>query len=159
MVAASYEIALIVAKDKKPHTIGEELIMPATKVLVKHVIGNEAALKLNSVLLSNNAIQRRITEMSTDISEQVLTEVQSSKYGFAIQLDETTDVSKCAQLLVFMHYATKNSTRSELLLNSELRTTKKEDVFEFVDNFFKESSLQWSKLVGYTTDGAPALLD
>ena len=84
MVTASYEIALIVAKNKKPHTIGEELIMPAAKVLVKHVIGDEAVSKLNSVSLSNNTIQRRITEMSTDINEQVLTKVKGSKYVFAI---------------------------------------------------------------------------
>ena len=42
IVTASYEIALPVAKNKKPHTIPEELIMPAAKVLVKYVIGNEA---------------------------------------------------------------------------------------------------------------------
>ena len=59
--------------------------MPAAKVLVKHVIGDEAVSKLNSVLVSNNTIQRRITKMSTDIKEQVITEVQGSKYGFAIQ--------------------------------------------------------------------------
>ena len=31
-------------------------------------------------------IQRCFTETSTDINEQVITEVQGSKYGFAIQL-------------------------------------------------------------------------
>ena len=81
--------------------------MPAAKVLVKHVIGHKAVSNLNSVSLSNNTIQRRITEMSTDINEQVITEVQGSKYGFAIQLDKTTDVSNCAQLLVLVRYATK----------------------------------------------------
>ena len=79
--------------------------MPAAKVLVKHVIGDEATSKLNSVSLSNNTIQQCTTEMSTDINKQVLTEVQSSKYGFAIKLDETTDVSNCAQLLVFVRHA------------------------------------------------------
>ena len=69
MVTASYEIALLVANNKKPHTIAEELIMPAAKVLVKHVIGNEAVSKLNSVSVSNNTIQRRIREMSTDIKK------------------------------------------------------------------------------------------
>ena len=59
--------------------------MPAAKVLVKHVIGDEAVSKLNSVSVSNNTIQRRITEMSTDIKEQVIAEVQGSKYGFAIK--------------------------------------------------------------------------
>ena len=38
--------------------------------------------------------QRRITEMSTDVKEQIITEVHGSKYGFAIQLDESTNVKK-----------------------------------------------------------------
>ena len=80
--------------------------------------------------------------MSTDINEQVITEVQGSKYGFAIQLDEATDVSNCAQLLVFVRYATKDSIGSELLLSIEMRITiKGEGVFELVDNFFKENGL------------------
>ena len=83
--------------------------MPAAKVLVKQVIGDEVVSNLNSVLLSNNTIQRRITEMSTDINEQVFTEVQGSKYEFSIQLAETTDVLNWAQLLVFVRYATKDS--------------------------------------------------
>ena len=59
--------------------------MPAAKVLVKHVIGDEAVSKFNSVSVSNNTIQRRITEMSTNIKEHVTTEVQGSKYRFIIQ--------------------------------------------------------------------------
>ena len=38
IATASYEIALLVAKNKKPHTIAEKLIVPVTKVLVKHVM-------------------------------------------------------------------------------------------------------------------------
>ena len=139
MVTASNEIALIVAKNKKPHSIEEELIIPAEKVLVKHVIGDEAALKLNNVSLSNNTIQRRVTKMSTDINQQVLKEVQSSKYGFAIQLDETTNGLNCAQFLVLVRNATKDSIESELLLSNELRTTtRKERVFDLVNNLKKK---------------------
>ena len=124
------------------------------------MIGDEAVSKLNSVSMSNNTIQQRFTEMSTDIKEQVITKVQGSKYGFAIQLDESTDVSNCAQLLAYERYATKDTIRSELLLINEMRTTtKRNDVFELVDNFFKNNGLQWTKLVGCTTDGAPAMLD
>ena len=58
-----------------------------------------------------------------------------------------------------MRYATKDSNRGVLLLSIKMRTTTKgEDVFELVDNFFKENGLQWSKLVGCTTDGTPAML-
>ena len=113
--------------------------MLAAKMLVKHVIGDEAVSKLNSVSVSNNTIQLRITEMSTDIKEEVITEAQGSKYGFAIQLDESTDVSNCAQLLVYVRYTTKYAIRSELLLINEMRaTTKGKDVFVHVDNFFKK---------------------
>ena len=141
-MTVSYEIALLVAKNKKPHTIAEKVIIPAAKVLVKYVIGDEAVSKLNSVLASNNTIQRRITEMPTSIEKQVITVVQGSKYGFAIQLDESTDVSNCAQLLVYVRYAINDAIRSELLLIIEMRTTTKgEDVFELVDNFFKENCL------------------
>ena len=143
IVTASYEIALLVAKNKKPHTVAEEFIMPAAKALVKHAIGDEAVSKLNSVSVSNNTIQRRITEMSTEIKEQVITEVQGSKYGFTIQLVESTNVSNYAQLLVYMRYTTKDAIRSELLLINEMRTTTKgEDVFELVDNFFKKNGVQ-----------------
>ena len=94
IVTASHKISLLVAKNKKPHTIAEKLIMPAAKALVKHAIGNEAVSKLNSVSVSDNTIQQRITEMSTDIKEQVITEVQGSKCGFAIQLDQSTNSVK-----------------------------------------------------------------
>ena len=51
-MTASYEIALLVAKNKKPHTIAEELIMPAAKVLVKHVIGDEAVFRCQIIRYS-----------------------------------------------------------------------------------------------------------
>ena len=35
IVAASYEIALLVAEQKQPHTITESLILPGAKILVK----------------------------------------------------------------------------------------------------------------------------
>ena len=56
IVTASYEVSLLVARNKKPHTIAEELVMPAAKVLAKHVIGDKAVSKLNSVSVSNNTI-------------------------------------------------------------------------------------------------------
>ena len=37
-------------------------------------------------------------------------------------------------------------------------TTKGKDIFNIVDEFFKKNDLEWSKLVGCATDGAPAML-
>ena len=52
ITTASYEIALLVAKNKKPHTTAEELIVPAAKVLMKHVIGNEAVFRCQIIQYS-----------------------------------------------------------------------------------------------------------
>ena len=49
VVKASYEVALLVAKSMKALAIGESLVMPAAKVLVKNAIGVEAAAKLETV--------------------------------------------------------------------------------------------------------------
>ena len=35
---ASYNISLLIAKAGKPHTIGEELILPAVKEVIKTVL-------------------------------------------------------------------------------------------------------------------------
>ena len=49
---ASYEVSLMIAKQKKAHTIGENLVLPAAKVMVCCVFGNKSVKKINSISLS-----------------------------------------------------------------------------------------------------------
>ena len=84
VVAASFEIALLVAEQKQPHTIAESFILPGAKILVKQVFGEQAVAKLNAVSLSDNRMKRRIEKMSDDIADQILAEIKKSKFGFAI---------------------------------------------------------------------------
>ena len=115
--------------------------------------------KLDSVSLSNNTVKRRIEEMSVDITDQVIAGVRDSKFGFALQLDESTDVTNCCQLLVYVRFTQNDAVKTELLLNHEASTTsKEEDIFNCLDNFFKENELDWGNLFGCTTDGAPSML-
>ena len=159
VVAASYEIALLVAEQGQPHTIAQSLILPGAKILVKRVFGEQAIAKLNAVSLSDNTIKRRIEEMSDDIADQILAEIKESKFGFAIQLDESTDITNYCQLLVYVRYAQANIMKTELLLNHEVSTTTKgKDIFDILDSFFKKNGLDWKNLVGCTTDGAPSML-
>ena len=51
-VEASYVVSLRVAKAKKAHTIGEELIFPCIKDVVRLMIGTEAVNKLNALFIS-----------------------------------------------------------------------------------------------------------
>ena len=88
---ASHVVALLVAKNTKAHTIGVSLVIRATMILVKQVIGEEVAAKLESVSLSNSTVKNQIEEMSVDIAEQVISGVKDSKFGCYIQLDESKD--------------------------------------------------------------------
>ena len=160
VVKPSYEVAFLVAENMKAHTIGEPLVMPAAKILVKNVIRVEAAAKLETVSLSNNTVKNRVEEMSINIAGQVISGVKNSKFGFSMQLDESTDITSNAQLLDNVRYTTQeNDVKTELLMSKELSsTTKGKDAFEVLDNFFKQNKLDWKNLVGCTTNGAPSML-
>ncbi|XP_031336653.1 SCAN domain-containing protein 3-like [Photinus pyralis] len=132
-VQASYEIALEVAKNKKPHTIAESLIKPCLKL----ILGDASEMKMRNISLSNNTIQRRIADMSADVREQILSEIRESPL-FSLQLDESTDVSSCSQLLVFAKYIHLDDIKEEFLFCAPLKTTtKSEDVMNMIRTSLK----------------------
>ena len=67
LLRASY-VTYRIAKTKKPHTRGEELLLPAAMDKVRQVIDQSAADKLKTIPLSNDTIGRRIEKMSGDIN-------------------------------------------------------------------------------------------
>jgi len=109
--------------------------------------------------LSNDTVYRRIEEMSMDILQQVISEIRSSENRFAIQLDESIDVTNCAQLVIFARYVGNEGIKEEFFVNAALKaTTTGDDIFEMMNAFFKQHSLKWENLRGCTTDGAPVML-
>ena len=116
MLEASYEVALRIAKEKKAHTIGETLVKPCAVVMANLVCGPEEAKELKSVPLCNNTIKRRIEDMSNDIVSQVTQELRESRCRFSLQLDESTDVASCSQLLVFVRYLAGFAVKEEILI-------------------------------------------
>ncbi|XP_068212637.1 zinc finger BED domain-containing protein 5-like [Palaemon carinicauda] len=66
-----------------------------------------------------------------------------------VSLDESTDVSSCSQLLVFVRYINSGDNQDEFLFCSALETTTKaDDVMEKVSTFFQEEDLQWENVCG-----------
>lgn len=100
---ASFEIAFMIAKQKKPHTIGEELIKPCVLKATQIILGEDAEQKMKSISLSNNTVKRRIDDIAADITSQIINKVKLSPY-FAISCDESTDIVNCAQLIVYVRY-------------------------------------------------------
>ncbi|XP_065675668.1 zinc finger BED domain-containing protein 5-like [Hydra vulgaris] len=80
IVKASYKVSYIIAQKKNAHTLAEEVIL---------------------------SFKRRITDISSNIKENVINEIKESPY-FSIHLDESTDVSSIAQLIVFCRYIHNN---------------------------------------------------
>ena len=64
---ASYHISLMITKAGKPHTIGEELILPAVKEVIKTVLHKSPEKVIKSIPLSDNSIQRRVDKMAENV--------------------------------------------------------------------------------------------
>jgi hypothetical protein len=110
--------------------------------------------------LSNDTIRRRIQDMAYDILSQVVVEIKSCPSGmFSIQLDESTDVTHLAQLLVYVRYVNNDDIKTEFLLCKPLEnTTTARDIFKVVSNFFQEHGIEWKNLCAVCTGVAPAML-
>ena len=96
--------------------------------------------------------------MSEDIKMQIKDIFQDNNMMFALQLDESTDVSGLAHSLVFIRFIHINRIIEQFLCCLELAIRTREDVFKTVNYFIKENNFSWLKCVGIYTDGAPAMV-
>lgn len=156
-VEASYKIALLIAKDKKPHTIGESLIKPCLLTACSTVLGDDSYNKFAKIALSNDTVKRRIDDMAIDMKNQLVQKLKNSSF-FALQCDETTDISKQAQLLFYCRYIDQKKFLEEILFSKNLETTTKAvDIFSALQTFLEANDLPWERVIGICTDGAQAM--
>ena len=135
ILIASFEVAYLIAKQGKPHTVGETLIKPAALKMANIMLGKAAADKLSLIPLSNDTIRCRIDDMSVDILAQVVEDLVTSPTKFSLQLDESTDVAEMSQLIVFVRYVKGEEIKEEFLFCKPLTTTTKAaDVKKLVDD-------------------------
>ncbi|XP_035213968.1 protein ZBED8-like [Stegodyphus dumicola] len=155
LVEASFRVAYRIAKSKKPHhTIGETLIKPCALEMVELVCGLEQRKKLEAIPLSKDVIHSRIVEISCNILKQIIDELKASPFPFSMQLDETTDISNCSQLLVFVRYVSADTIKEEFLFCEPLlQTTKAVDVLTILNVFFSKHDFDWKKKTSFTLYG------
>ena len=137
-VYASYIAAYQIAKQKKPHDIGENLLMPVMKDFVKIMVGEKESKKLDSVSISATAVKRRIVDMSHDVLEQIVSQVNASPF-YAIQLDESTDIAGLPQLSLIIRYISDGKVLEELLFGKplHLHTRGEESLRVLMDSLTK----------------------
>ncbi|XP_067942942.1 protein FAM200C-like [Watersipora subatra] len=148
----------VLLRDKRPHAIGETLVKPCLLECTKIILGDTAVQKIADLFFSDSTVKSRIDDMSAEIKRQVIEKIKSSPM-FAIQLDEPTDVASISQLMVFARYVHRETIEEEFLFCSALtETTTAADVMNLVSDFFRKEHLDWAKVIGVCTDGAPAML-
>ena len=155
---ASYHVAKLIARQKKPHTIGETLLKPACLEIVRLMLGSKEVKEVSKVPLSADTIKRRIDDMSNDMLETLIKKLKTSP-KFSIQIDETTDINKKAQLLSVVRFVDGNSISEEYLFCKELpeRTTG-EEIFRITNDFFATHGIHWSNCISVCADGASAMM-
>ena len=83
----SYKVSYFTAKCGKPHTIRENLIIPADKEIMSIMFSNPVHIIFN-IPLSNNLVARSIDKVAKEITSNLVAELKLMK--FALQIDEST---------------------------------------------------------------------
>ncbi|GFT55863.1 SCAN domain-containing protein 3 [Nephila pilipes] len=155
---ASYHVAKLIARQKKPHTVGETLIKPACMEIIRLMLGPNEVKEVNKVSLSADTVKRRIHDMSSDILGTLIKKLLSAE-KFALQIDETTDIKNKAQLKAIVRFVDEDFIKEHYLFCKEvLERTTGEEIFRVTDDFFKICNIQWSNCLAVCTDGAAAMM-
>ena len=93
-----------------------------------------------------------------DYSKSQLVRRMAESPFFAIQLDESTDVTNFPQLLVYVRYIYDFEMIEDFLFCKPLegRTTSVE-IFKVLNDFIEQYGISWEKCVGVCSDGARAM--
>ena len=165
VLLASFMMAHVVLKSKRPYTELEAVILSCLKIAANLIYdGKEAVDKVSKISLSDTTVYRRCQSIATDLEqiEEKLKIIEKLKQApsFAIQLDKTTDVSAEAQLIVFCRFAniaSKKITEHYLFCKPLGVDATANAIFEKLDDYLKEKGLNWENCKSVTTDGAAAM--
>ncbi|XP_072383862.1 general transcription factor II-I repeat domain-containing protein 2-like [Diabrotica undecimpunctata] len=135
----SYEISRMIAKRSRPFNDGD-FLKECIEIAAKKMCP-EASKKFEKIQLNRMTIQRRLSDKLS-------------------ALDESTDISSTAQLLIFIRGVTQNfEVLEELLGMCSLKgQTKGVDILNVVLDEYSKTDLDLSKLSGVATDGALSMI-
>jgi len=153
---ASYKVAYQVAKCKKPHTIAEQLILPAAMDMVSIMLWEAAAKQLMNIPLSDTTISRRILDLAEDINDQLIDKLKGK--DFSLQLDEATDNNNDGHLICYVRFIDGSVFHEDLLFCRTIKSQARAvDLFQIFDFFITENNLMWEMCCGICNDGARSM--
>jgi hypothetical protein len=133
-LAASYTVALELAKSKKPFS-DESLVKKCAIEMAKAFGDSSMAEEFETVSLSHQTVARRVAHMDEHVRSMLCNVTEKSVY-FSLCLDDSTDQTDESQPLIFVRAIQSDVSTHEELLNlvSLHGTTKGSDIFEAVRN-------------------------
>ena len=94
-------------------------------------------------------------DLSANIKETVQIKLQST-IEFALQVDESTDISSKPQLLAFIHFVSGNQIINQFLCCKEMSLfTRGQDIFNILSAYLEKWNLSWNSCI---TDGVPCMV-
>jgi len=134
-------------------------LKPSLGAVCNELLGQSVASKMKDIPLSNDTVERRISDMAEGTETQFIEKIKKSKL-FSIQLDEATDIQKSSILLTYVRYNDRDESdmKKDILSVSELPThTTSREIFKVLNGFIDESGLECKNCVAVCTDGASCL--
>ena len=161
---ASYKMAWHIGRSKRPFTEGEimkKCFIDCSESLFNDLKNkDEILLRISKLQASDSTIARRVEDISQDLFSKLCSDLENTEY-FSLAIDESTDRSDTAQLIVWVRYSNGEEFVEEMLALLPLKLqTRGEDIYTQIMTFFKGPGKRvvLNKLVSITTDGAPSMV-
>jgi cobalamin biosynthesis Co2+ chelatase CbiK len=117
--------------------------MPAYKIMVDQMLGQDTVREIENIPLSNSTINRRINDISHDAEEVLCNELKNN--NFSIQVVESTDFTNKNYVVAFVRFINDGEIQENVLCCKELsETSKGQDIFNVLQTKF----LSWENHVG-----------
>ncbi|XP_075443375.1 general transcription factor II-I repeat domain-containing protein 2-like [Ascaphus truei] len=153
----SFEISREIAAAGKSYSEGD-FIKKCMLIAVSGLCPEKKGT-FENVSLSRMTVQRRIADISTNLTDQ-LKQKASELCFYSLAMDESTDLKDMAQLLIFIRGIDGNFDITEELAgmcSMTGRTTGKEISTEVIKCMNDKLGIGYENLVAICTDGAPTM--
>ena len=144
------------AEKGKPFSDGE-FIKNCLTIFTEYACPEKKHL-VEQASLSRFTVSRRTNDLSDNIKETLKERLKSCE-AFSLALDESTDISDTAQLVIFIRAVTAGFDNVEEFLDmaSLSSTNIGQDICEQALKLVGKFELNPAQLCGVTTDGAPSM--
>ena len=95
--------------------------------------------------------------MPQDVESRVITSIEEAE-SFAIQLDESTDITGKAQIFILIRFVHEEDLTEQFIFCKPLpETTRGHDIYEVVNIYFSSNGSQWKSCISICMDDAPPM--